>query len=117
MRSADPTGTGLIRHAFRTAAQKRVVALRHLIQAAVVEQDLLGLTNRVSPAFVAGQFATMSGAEKLQAFNSWLSRVSTNALIGDGIWMKHYVQQAYNDGQRQALADLNLPRLLSKPKH
>jgi SPP1 gp7 family putative phage head morphogenesis protein len=116
VRHIDPTRTGLLRRKFLADINKRlakiVVALRKLL----IEDDAFGLAKRKPLVIHAtpGQYAFTTDANKLQAFNQWLTdQVNAGILFvsGQGVagqpWTYEYVESAYKQGVDRAYLDTN----------
>lgn len=118
-RIVDPTGTAVLQRRFRAEGQRRWLALRNLLFGSIVGQDLLGL--RGVPSSVLsfgnpqGQFATMSAGQKVASFSDWLHNAQLQIILeGGGIWMKSFIDQAYQRGVHDAMSLLRDKPILTK---
>lgn len=121
---SDPTGTKSIRNGFERALIARFSRLKALINQALLQNDVLGLTKpiygdsanviRVSddvPSPKAFQF--LRSGEKVSQFMAWLVSQEDEGIFevqagaaqvasGEAAWMNSYIDSAYNKGVRDA---------------
>lgn len=118
MASTDPTKTGGIRRSIDRELIARYRRIRTAIRMAVIDQDVFGLTRRVigleqlPPIPGALEFAGLLAGEQLERFREWLDDTTeTVVLENTGLWLERFVQKAYLQGNKSAVA--NLRRFLS----
>ena len=90
----DPTGTGTIRRAFKTAMATRINTVRKVLRAQVINQDILGLRPLSSTRFVGG-------SSRVSAFQAFVDQLlSQTYLESDGSYVRQYLTRASEKGRR-----------------
>jgi hypothetical protein len=95
--SRDPTGTSKLRASFRAAAKLRLRQLRAAMRIALMDQDVLGLSQGTIMGFHPTDV-------RLNAFHAWLAYMAGRYLIGS--WPDKYVDQAWESGRQVAQTEV-----------
>lgn len=109
---SDPTGTIVLRRKFVSDFRLKWNSLRAWTRKMLIDQDLLslsstGLTSPANPMVVAGQ-------TRIQMWQAWFDfTIGRVVLQSDGMWMRQYIEQAYNDGAAFARDQIKRPVVAS----
>ena len=96
----DPTRTTDLRTRLRVDMDKRWQNLKRLTVRAIIDEDMLGLSNSARP----GQI----GTDPVTAFRGWFATaISRVVLPGGGDWLVPYVDEAASRGLQRAAGALN----------
>jgi hypothetical protein len=95
--SRDPTGTSKLRASFRAAAKLRLRQLRAAMRIALMDQDVLGLSQGTIMGFHPTDV-------RLNAFHAWLAYMAGYYLIGS--WPDKYIDQAWESGRQVAQTEV-----------
>ena len=120
----DPSRTSGVRRRWEAELRRRFAQIRRLIRDALVEQDVLGLTQLTSLSVSAATslpppraFQFMRDPEKVSAFMDWLNNQMYLGLLdvqlgtpvraaAETAWTSTYVQSAYRQGLINAGSEL-----------
>lgn len=121
-RRQDPTQTTMVRWAFEREVNRRFAELRRLVQAAVVDNDVLGLASSPGPRVHVeiprpGAFAFSRTDRKISSFMEWLRLAAQDNILdvrlgvpmaraAETAWSNVYIQSAYQRGLAQAANEL-----------
>lgn len=120
-RQFDPTHTLFLRAKFASEMRKRFRALRGIINKAIIEQDVFGLTQDgvritlLAKMNVPGRnaFAFPRNSDKVNAFMSWLKQQeqtgileTTTTTATENAWTNTYIEKSYKKGIIRGRAEL-----------
>jgi SPP1 gp7 family putative phage head morphogenesis protein len=108
----DPTRTLTIRNAFARDMAKRFRELRGAIRRAIVEEDVFGLSSRLTAFQLSTPgrraFAFSRSSDKVEAFSRWLQRQENTGILqtigpqlgaaAEQPWTNKYIQTVYQRG-------------------
>ena len=98
----DPTGTQDIRRRYRALVDKQWNGFRAALRGVVVEQDMLGLSDKQSPLNTA--LAALPNDGKLRAFQTWVdATLERVTLKNDTTYLDPMVSIAYNRAVARAI--------------
>lgn len=98
----DPTGTASLRRHFTATLAIRWRSLRPLIKQVLIDQDLLGLSNK-GLMMQAATPAVIMGGNKVQSFQRWFDfMLDRMVMIDGGVSLSPFVSNAYRDGVKYA---------------
>lgn len=91
--SIDPTGTKSLRTSYGSTMMIKWRGVQAHTRVMLVDQDLLGLSGKIGPAFFAG-------GTKVEAFQRFFDdALNRQVLDGNGLFMRPFVQRAYEAGK------------------
>lgn len=113
-RGPDPTGTRIIRRSLRMELERRWIALRRVLQGAIVGQDLFGLS-AVSPHSIG---FISRGGDRLSSFQIWFDQALLTTVVGEHHdWLRQWIERGYGMGSRRAVHDVDVIDVLTKATH
>lgn len=95
--SRDPTGTGRLRASFRADAKLRLRRLRAQLRIALMEQDMLGLSQGTIMGFHPTDV-------RLNALHAWLAYMAGHYLAGS--WPDRFIDLAWESGRQVAATEV-----------
>lgn len=115
----DPSSTITLRNAFVADLARRYAALKKVIVESVVDEDIFQLGNssiisrNLEPAN-PNTFASLTPAERIAAFDSWLDQQETAGILQrvpgpmgtERAWSDQYITSSYQSGLRRSMRDL-----------
>ena len=99
--NVDPTGTGKIRRAMRSAMNIKLNSLRPMLRAQLVTNDVLGLNIKSAMSSMMAASMAAGGSSAIDMFQRLFDTMLQNTLLeNQGEYVKTYIRAGYEKGAR-----------------